>query len=659
MSLTFLNPLFLFGLAAGMIPILIHRLTQRKAIPRKFSAVRLLLQSQRVTARPQRLKHLLLLALRILAVMGLVFMMARPVLTQQGFFALGNEAPKVLIVDNSMSMAYREERGERYQLAKKAARELIQDLKGQVMIVPTATSEGRSIQRNAIRWMSPGEALAELTRIPLSFGRGDPSDSLSLAYHSLKEINMPGEILILSDMARGDWEGFDLSKLGIVSSEAGVTFLRIGGPTRDSNFAFKGVRLTEGETVVGVPFRLEVTVSNFSDQSGNALVQIYLSGDKRDQKSIDLKAGEEGKVYFELLFDKPGWVDGEVRLSGDPLPSDDLFYFPLKVREKVRVLIVDGDPKTSLRASESYYLVNALHPAGSETAPFLTRVTTGEELTFLDPKPYDAFFLLNVARPQGSKLSSILESGRPLFIFLGDRVVPEEYNSLPFFPWRIREVKESGPLKPEKIIEIDTSRKDLQSFSGSEGRSLQSASFLRYFKIEGSSKNLLTLENRDPLLVEAHLGREKLFLFASSADLEWNDLPLKTAYLPLIQGLLKEAVDLHKDSFTESTRFGEPFEEKVQPVQVTGLHGGPGIYKFFLPTGEKRHGLNPPFKESDLSKVTQEEMKKRFGRIDTKVVEYRDGVISGVHGSKKELWPSLLAFVLVVLAIEMIVANRI
>ena len=57
--------------------------------------------------------------------------------------------------------------------------------------------------------------------------------------------------------------------------------------------------------------------------------------------------------------------------------------------------------------------------------------------------------------------------------------------------------------------------------------------------------------------------------------------------------------------------------------------------------------------------MNQEEMKKRFGRIDTKVVEYRDGVISGVHGSKKELWPSLLAFVLVVLAIEMIVANRI
>ena len=373
MSFSFLNPLFLFGLAAGIIPILIHRLTRRKAVPRKFSAVRLLLQSQRVMAKPQRLKHLLLLALRILTIMGLVFMMARPVLMRPCLLTLGNEAPKILILDNSMSMGYTNENGSRYDQAKKAAREVIQDLKGQVMIVPTATSEGRPIQGNDIRWMSPGEALGGLTRIPLSFGRGDPGVALSFAYHKLKEIKVPGEILVLSDMTRGDWEGFVLSKLGIISSEASVSFLRIGGPTRDSNFAIRGVKLTEGEAVEGVPVRLEIAVSNLSDKSANALVQIYLSGDKRDQKSMDIKAGEEGKVYFELLLDRPGWIDGELRLSGDRLSLDDIFYFPLKVKEKVRVLIIDGDPKRSLRASESYYLVNALHPGGSEASPFITK----------------------------------------------------------------------------------------------------------------------------------------------------------------------------------------------------------------------------------------------------------------------------------------------
>jgi hypothetical protein len=558
-----------------------------------------------------------------------------------------------------MSMGYMGEGGGRYDRAKKASKEIIEGIKGPVMIIPTTTFGGRPIQGSDIRWMKPEEALRELDRIPLSFGRGDFGTALSLANDKLKDIKMPGEIVVLSDMARGDWEGFDLNKLGNLSFETGFSFLRIGGPNRDPNFSFKRVRITDGEAVSGVPFLLEVSVSNLSDKPGSPLVQLFLSGEKKDQKSIGLKAEEEGKVYFELLLDRSGWIDGEVKLSGDNLPWDDVFYFSLKVREKVRVLVVDGDPKTSLRAGESYYLVNALHPGGSETSPFLTRVITGEELASLDPRSYEAFFLLNVARPQGSKLSSILESGKPVFLFLGDRVVPEEYNSFPFFPWRIREVRGSGSLRPESIKQIDDRREALRSFSGPEGKGLHSASIRRYFKIEGSTRNLLTLGNGDPLLVEADLGKGRLFLFSSSADLEWNDLPLTGAYLPLIQGLVKETLGLHEDSPAEGLRFGEPLEEKVQPVQVTGLPGGPGIYKFLLPSGEVRHGLNPPLKESDLTKVTEEEIKKSFGKIEAKLVEYREEVLRNAHHGKKEFWPFLLAFVFIVLAIEMGIANRI
>jgi len=69
--------------------------------------------------------------------------------------------------------------------------------------------------------------------------------------------------------------------------------------------------------------------------------------------------------------------------------------------------------------------------------------------------------------------------------------------------------------------------------------------------------------------------------------------------------------------------------------------------------------MNPPFEESDLRKVPPEEMKKRFGTIEIKVVEYKEGMISGVHGRKKELWSFFLAFLLIVLAVEMVIANGI
>ena len=654
MSLTFLNPLFLFGLAAAILPILIHRLTQRKAIPRKFSAVRLLLQSQRVTAKPQRLKHLLLLCLRVLAVLGIVFMMARPVLTRPGIASLRSEGARVIILDNSLSMGFRDQKGERYDLAKKAAKEALRGFEGQVAIIPTVDVQTGQTAAKGVRWVKAEEALKELEIVPLSFGRGDSASALGLAYQRLKDLKTSKQVLILSDMARGDWEGLDLSKLGVIS-DAEVTFLRIGGRDRDPNFCIKSVRLTEGEAVVGAPARLEVVVFNLSEKSGTTLVQLYLSGIPVDQKSIDFKAGEDGKVYFELFLEKPGWIDGEVRLSGDRLPSDDIFYFPLKVREKIKVLIVDGDPRTSLKASESYYLINALRPGGLESSPFLVRVITEAEVASVDLRLYDAIFLLNAAKPYPSRLASFLELGRPVFIFLGDRVSPKEYNAFTLLPWRIGELKDLGQ-KPERIAQIGPGHDALNSLSrGSE--SLKSASFGRYFKIEGSTRNLLTLGNKDPLLVEAEIGKSRLFLFTSSANLDWNDLPLKAAYLPLIQGLLKEAVGLTGRSLPAGLRVGEAFREQVRAVQIMGPQGGPGIYQFSLPSGDVRRGVNVPYEESDLAKMAEGELQKKFGAIPVKVIEYQEGTLKDLQAGRKELWSFLLALLMVVLAVEMSLAN--
>ena len=657
MSLSFLNPFFLFALAAAAIPILIHRLTKRKALTQKFSAVRLLLESQRMVTRPQRLRHLFLLALRILAIMSLVFLMARPVLTEPGLLAPEKKA-MAIILDNSLSMAYRGESGERYGLSKKAAKEVLEHFNGQVVILPTASfPTSRFRQERQIPWMTSEEALKELSSIPFSYGRGDLNACLHLAYQKLRELKVGKEVFIVSDLTRGDWERFALNKLDVVPAEVGMTVLRIGGSERDPNLTVKEVKLVEGETVVGVRSSLEVTVSNLSDRSGAALVQLFLSGIKVDQKSIDVNAMGEGKVYFELSPDKKGWVNGEVRLSTDNLSQDDNFYFPLKVREKIKVLVIDGAPKASLKESESYYLIHALRPGDSEESPFIPRVISEEEVTKTDTNLYEVIVWMNMARPQGSQLASILESGKPILLFLGDQVDPDEYNRIPLFPWRIRERKEARIGKPERIAQVDDRCDFLKPFSGPGGESLRAASFHRYFRVEGSMRSLLIFGNQDPLLVESEIGKSKILLFTSSGDLDWNDLPLKAAYLPLIQGMMKEAVGLFRDSIPSTIRFGEPFGEKTRSTQLAGPEGGPGIYQFFPLSGEMRQGVNTPLEESDLGKLTKEEVRKKFGQEDVRIVEYKEGASGNLQTNRKEIWPFLLAFLLMVLGVEMVVAN--
>jgi hypothetical protein len=652
MSLTFINPFLLFGFAAVTLPILIHRIAKKKPVVREFSAVRLLLQSQQITARPQRLKHFLLLALRILAVATVVLMMARPVLVRPGVAAFLAEGARVLILDNSLSMGYREDRGQRYEIAKKALRDTLKDFGGRVVLIPTAgVPAGQSSA-----WMKPQEALQAIDSIPLAFGRGNPAAALDSGYQQLKNLKMPKQILIVGDMARSDWENLDLTRIGTIPA-ADVFFLRIGGSSRDPNFRIKNVGVPDDELVAGVPARLEVIVSNLSDQAGTRLVEIYLGDRKIDQKSVALEAGQDAKVYFDLLVEKPGWQDGEIKLSADRLELDDVYYFSVKVFDKVKVLVVDGDPRTSLKASESFFLSSALNPSTLEQSPFRTRVIAASEMDRTDLRSFDAIFLLNVAQPDFSRLASFLEKGSPLFFFLGDRIVPEAYNRFALVPWQIGARADLGE-NAETIHPAASSTQTPGFLTGLAGN-LQRAAIKTYFRVDGTAKPLLVLGNRDPLLVEASAGKSRSFLFASSADLDWNDLPLTAAWLPLLQGLVKNAVGMTGGSINAGIQFGEPFSAKGPRVQKKGLREGPGIYQFRLPAGEVRQAVNTPAEESDLTKISEGELKKKFGAIDLKVVEYGQNGLAIRRGGRQELWPALLGLLLAVLAMEMILANGI
>jgi hypothetical protein len=72
-----------------------------------------------------------------------------------------------------------------------------------------------------------------------------------------------------------------------------------------------------------------------------------------------------------------------------------------------------------------------------------------------------------------------------------------------------------------------------------------------------------------------------------------------------------------------------------------------------------RQGVNTPHIESNLSKLGEDELKKKFGAIDVKVVDYKEGSLKNLKGGRRELWPFLLLLLFVVLAFEMILANGI
>src|ERR1700745_780430 len=207
----FLNPLYLSGLAAASLPILIHLLNRRRLKRIRFPAVRFVLLSQKRISRSYRLRHWLLLALRTLAVILLAFLLANPIFqTGAGLFAGSGPVSLVILLDNSLSMTWSGD-GDGFKRAKEAAGLLISALNDgdRAALIPTNIS-GKEIFR------LKGEKevlLKELDRIEVADGTANITASLGNAYELLGEPPSQKEIRLITDMGLAGWDEFSLSSL--------------------------------------------------------------------------------------------------------------------------------------------------------------------------------------------------------------------------------------------------------------------------------------------------------------------------------------------------------------------------------------------------------------------------------------------------------------
>src|SRR5258705_5137363 len=104
-ALSFLNPLFLFGLAAAAIPIIIHLFTRRRPKDVPFPSLEFLTGVNQSEIRRLGFKQGLLLLLRTLAVAAIAMAMARPALKGTIGVHGGAATTVVVLVDRSGSMS--------------------------------------------------------------------------------------------------------------------------------------------------------------------------------------------------------------------------------------------------------------------------------------------------------------------------------------------------------------------------------------------------------------------------------------------------------------------------------------------------------------------------------------------------------------------------
>lgn len=101
--MSFLYPSFLWALSLLAIPVIIHLFNFRRTTSVLFSNTRFLRQIKEVTTAKRRLKHLLIMAARILFLLFLVLTFAQPLMPARE--QLDADRAVVLYIDNSQSMS--------------------------------------------------------------------------------------------------------------------------------------------------------------------------------------------------------------------------------------------------------------------------------------------------------------------------------------------------------------------------------------------------------------------------------------------------------------------------------------------------------------------------------------------------------------------------
>ncbi len=701
MSVFFLYPALLFGLAAAALPILIHLLNRRRLNRIRFPAVKFILLSQKRISRSYRLRHWLLLALRTLAVIWLALLLANPIFqTGAGLFAGGGPIALVVVLDNSLSMTW-SGNGDGFKQAKEAARLLISALHSgdRAVILPT-----NATVKETPRLKEQKEVLLrELDGIEIADGTANLTAALTKAYELLSQPAGQKEIRLITDMGLTGWDQFSISSLKQYDPSIPFKTIRIAHDPQALNGTIKDVRLADPGVGVNMPLHIEASIANFGEREiKDLLVQLSIDGENKEQKLISISPRGESSANFQTRLNQPGSHVGKITIKKEGLAGNTTEYFALEAQDKLRILIVDGDPQTSLVQSETFFLTRALNPAGeTESSLFLPTVIIPDSLDAASLDGYQVVILCNVAAISdnvAAKLQNFIRQGGGLLIFGGDRVQADNYNlklaqsSPSLLPSQIRGRKTGAEANGEKIGKVDLAHPALQGLS--DPILLESVKSTRVWGYENvtapGGSALVSLAGGEPLLVEQKTGAGRVLFMATSADRDWNDLPVKTAYLPLVQSLVSYlaggkrggldagmAVGATKQIFLPPSYVGKSLRiikpdkqdrevslaaEKDRAVAAFGENDRAGIYRLALPAGggkeagtSSAYAVNPPFLESRLEEISASELQAKLRPIRVEVIQ-ADALRQG--GKRVDLASPLLALLLITLLAEGWLAQR-
>lgn len=529
--MTFLNPLFLLGLLAVSIPLVIHLLSRRTTRRVDFSNLEFLRNLERKSMRRVRVRQLLLLLVRMALIAALAFAMARPTLTGLAGGDAGGSTSAVIVLDASWSMGARAGEEIQFETARDRAREIIGTFAdGDEVYLFAPGGHGTSERSEALRDL--GLVRERLEAVEVGRRAVDLAASLREAVAQLDEARYPNrEVHVVSDFQRS---AIELDEAEALPENVRVFFHPIGEQAPPNAWIdsvdFSGQILERGSPV---EFRA-VVAAGPGFPASEVEVELEVDGRVADRRRIDLGPAGRVPLTFRETLRNDGLHTGTVQLRGaDGAPEDDRRYFTFRAEKEIPVLVVCPDERIRR------YLVTALAPQAETAGVFSVRQGSVDDLRSASREREAVIVVADVERFAERELAGLkafLSEGGGLLVFPGPRTDATAWGRtlLPkFIPGSFATV-----LTGDEPFGFAARQDPHPLFAVFEGgdRGIPEVRFTRAlrFRPQAGTAVLASYENGAPALVESSLLPGRALMFTSSLDPNWSDLPLTGAYLPLL-----------------------------------------------------------------------------------------------------------------------------
>ncbi|MCF8243943.1 MAG: BatA domain-containing protein [Saprospiraceae bacterium] len=328
----FLYPSFLFSLVALAIPIIIHLFYFRRFKKVYFTNVRFLKEVKDETSSRRKLRNLLVLLARCLAVAMLVFAFAQPFIPKDVEVKQGENAVSIFI-DNSFSMSALSEDAPLVEKAKKRAKEIISAyaIEDRFQVL-TNDFEGKHQ-----RLVSKEEAIGLVEEIKVSPAVRTLSQILTRQKQALGSGTGINKLsYVISDFQKNisDLENFKdtLLSVNLVPLQA----------VQEKNVSIDSAWFEAPVQMLSQPNPLVVKVKNWSTEAAeNVRLTVKYDGETKPVGELSIPGSSTMLDTVMVTIQKPGWHLAELSLTDYPVQFDDHFYFAYNVAELINVLVIN------------------------------------------------------------------------------------------------------------------------------------------------------------------------------------------------------------------------------------------------------------------------------------------------------------------------------